>query len=212
MQIDFFGANCLKIKTHNTTLVFDDNMQSLGAKSIATANDVVCLTNNKLIEQPQASRIIFEMPGSYEVSDILIDGIRAQAFMDTSERTDATIYKIMSEDFSLAVVGHINPALSEEQLEQLGLIDILFVPVGNGGYTLDATGALQVTKSINPKVVIPTHYQQAGLKFETPQQSYEEFVRLLAAEVETVEGSLKLKKNDLGEQLNLKIFKNLKTS
>jgi hypothetical protein len=35
--------------------------------------------------------------------------------------------------------GHIYPELSEDQLEQIGMVDILVVPVGNSGYTLDAS-------------------------------------------------------------------------
>ena len=205
MQIDFFGANCLRFKSNGVTLVFDDNLGSLGGKSITSGSDIVCLTNNGLNADPTDARIVFDTPGNYEVSDILIDAVRADSFIG-GDYPYATIYKVACEDINLAVVGHIQPKLTDEQLEELGLVDVLFVPVGGGGYTLDAIGALRVTKSIDPKLVIPTHYQQAGLKFEVPQQSYEEFVKIAACETAHVEGSLKLKKSDLSEQLNLKIL------
>ena len=36
MQIDFFGANCLRLKTSNNSLIFDDNLKALGGKSITS--------------------------------------------------------------------------------------------------------------------------------------------------------------------------------
>ncbi len=208
MQIDFFGANCLRIKANSTTLVFDDNLGSLGGKSITGAKDVVCLTNNQLVSRPESARIVFDTPGNYEISDILIDAVRVDSY-GGGDYPYSTIYKVMCEDINLAIVGHIKPSLTDEQLEELGLVDVLFIPVGGNGYTLDAVGALRVTKSIDPKLVIPTHYQQKGLEFEVPQQSYEEFVKLIANEAEVVKGSFKLKKNDLGEQLAVKILQSI---
>ena len=211
MQIDFLGANCLKIKTNGITLVFDDNLLSLGGKAVTTAQDIVCITNPQLIEPPQLAQIVFDTPGSYEVSDVLIDGIRAQAFLSLSDETpsmSATIYKVVSENISLAIVGHIQPTLNEEQLAELDAVDILFIPVGGHGYTLDAQGAAQIVKSINPRLVIPTHFAQKGLKFEVPPAGFEEFAKIIAPnETEIVEGSLKIKKSDLSsERLTLKVL------
>ena len=211
MQIDFLGANCLKIKTNGITLVFDDNLAALGGKAVTTAQDIVCITNPQLIEPPQLARIVFDTPGSYEVSDVLIDGIRARAFLSLSDEAlsmPATIYKVVSENISLAIVGHIQPTLNEEQLADLDAVDILFIPVGGYGYTLDAQGAAQIVKSINPRLVIPTHFAQKGLKFEVPPAGFEEFAQIIAPnETETVEGSLKIKKSDLSsERLTLKVL------
>ena len=208
MQIDFFGANCLRLKTNNITLVFDDNLKALGGRQVVGRGDVVCLTNSQLVglPVPAEAKIVFDTPGNYEVSDVLIDGIWAQSFMPDLEPPHTIIYKVVSENMTLAVVGHIQSGLSDEQLEALGLVDVLFVPVGNGGYTLDAIGALQVTKSIDPKLVIPTHFQQSGLKYEVPQADVEEFAKLVPGETERLSGSLRLKRSDLGEQLALKIL------
>ena len=206
MQIDFFGANCLRLKSNGTTLVFDDNLASLGGKGVAGKDDVVCLTNDGLIPEPAAAKIVFNTPGSYEVSEILIDAVRADGFMG-GDHPHATVYKVVCEDINLAVVGHVQPKLSDAQLEELGLVDVLFVPVGGNGYTLDAAGALQLTKSIDPKLAIPTHYEQKGLKYEVPQQSCEEFIKLAACETSFIESGLKLKKGDLGDQLSLRVFK-----
>ena len=82
----------------------------------------------------------------------------------------------------IAVLGHIYPDLSEDQLEVIGHVDIAIVPVGNNGYTLDGVGALQVIKKIEPKVVIPTHYADKAIKYEVSQAELAEALKNLGME------------------------------
>ena len=78
------------------------------------------------------------------------------------------------------------------QLENLGVIDILIVPVGGSGYTLDATSAVALVRTISPKVVVPIHYADSGISYEVPQDSAEVFVKEMGAPVENV-SKLKVK-------------------
>ncbi|MCY4088969.1 MAG: MBL fold metallo-hydrolase [Candidatus Saccharibacteria bacterium] len=206
MQISFFGANCLKIKVGSTNLIFDDNLKQLGAKPVTTSDDVLCLTANHLFEFPDKYKLLLDSPGSYEVGEVFINGIEAQSYMDETGILRNTIYRIEAENLSVAVVGHIQANLRDNQLERLGIIDILLIPVGNNGYTLDATGALQLTKNINPKIVIPTHYHNSKLQYEVSQQDYKEFVKQLAIDSDSISGTFKINRNELSETLSLKIF------
>jgi L-ascorbate metabolism protein UlaG (beta-lactamase superfamily) len=54
--------------------------------------------------------------------------------------------------------------LSPGQVNEIGAVDILFVPVG-GFFTIDASAASQVCDQLKPKVVIPMH-------FKTPKCAY----------------------------------------
>ena len=102
------------------------------------------------------------------------------------------MYRIEAHDIRVAVVGNIYEKITEAQLEELGVIDILILPVGGGGYTLDATGAAHVARAIDPKIVIPVHYADSALKYEVPQDTVETFVKELGAPVEEM-AKLKLK-------------------
>jgi L-ascorbate metabolism protein UlaG (beta-lactamase superfamily) len=83
--------------------------------------------------------------------------------------------------------------LNDEQLEALGVVDMVIVPVGGGGLTLDATSAASLVRQIDPKVVIPTHYADGALKYEMPQEPLETFVKELGSPVEAVGVKYKLK-------------------
>lgn len=98
----------------------------------------------------------------------------------------ATMYRIEVGDVRIALLGNIAPQLNEEQLEALGVVDILILPVGGSGLTLDATSAAGVVRKIDPKVVVPVHYADSALKYEMPQDTLETFTKELAAPVETV--------------------------
>lgn len=180
MELQYQGANCLIINTKQARIVVDDNLSSLGLKSIVKPDDIV-LKTSKLIPDSKA-RFIIDSPGEYEVSGISVVGIAARAHMDKDEEKTATIYTITTGELKLVVVGHIFPELSEEQLERIDGVDIAVVPVGNSGYTLDGAGALQVVKQIEPKVVIPTHYADKAIKYEVPQVELSESLKALGME------------------------------
>lgn len=92
-----------------------------------------------------------EGPGEYEIGDASIKGIRANRHIDTElDEPIDTMYRIDIGDVRIAVLGNIAPKLSDEQLEEIGVIDILILPVGGGGYTLDATSAATITRQIEP--------------------------------------------------------------
>ena len=69
-------------------------------------------------------------------------------------------------------------------LENLGVLDILILPIGGGGYTLDATSAASITRRSDAKVIIPVHYSDDGIKYEVPQSDFSLFAKELGSEVE----------------------------
>ncbi len=64
-------------------------------------------------------------------------------------------------DLCIAHLGHLHHLLTRGQLAELGLIDILMVPV-DGSYTMSREEMLQVVGQIRPSVVIPMHYFNAA--------------------------------------------------
>ncbi len=202
MELQFYGANCLRLVTKKARLVVDDNLADLGQKPVAKAGDIALFTG--VYSLPAAeTQLVIDQPGEYEVSDVSIKGIAARAYMDEEGQHSATIYRLEADDIRVGIVGHIFPQLSDAQLEALGTIDVLIIPVGNSGYTMDAVGALHIIKEIEPKLVIPTHYDDKGLKYPVPQASLEEALKGLAMEPKETVPKLKVKPADLAENAEL---------
>lgn len=202
MEIIFHGANCLSVVIKQAHFVIDDNLSELGAKSIIKGGDVALFTAAGQIPTVE-TKLTIDGPGEYEVADVSVRGIAARAHMDEKNMQSATMYKVTADDIRLLVTGHIYPELSEAQLEQIGTVDIMVVPVGNSGYTLDGLGALALIKKIEPKIVVPSHFADKSLKYEVPQQSLEEALKALAMELKETMPKLKVKPTDFTDTTQL---------
>jgi len=196
VEIQFYGANALRLTTRKAHIVIDDNLDSLGTKSITKDDDIVLITNSELVKAPNKSEITIHYPGEYEIAGASVMGIATRAHMDENGKR-AVMYKILAEDIRILVVGHIYPELSEAQMEAIGTVDVLIIPVGGNGYTLDPAGALKIIKKIEPKLVIPTHYADKAIQYEVPQQDLEAAIKELAMEPKETIDKLKLKPTDV---------------
>ncbi len=205
MEIQFYGANCIRLSTKKAHITIDDNLAELGAKSVTKAGDSALFTLAHHTPTADA-KIIIDQPGEYEVSDVSIQGIAARAHTDEATQHTATMFKIVGEDIRVVIAGHMYPELTDQQLEAIGMVDVLIVPVGGNGYTLDSIGALKIIKKIAPKVVIPTHYAENGLNFAVPQQSLEEAIKGLAMEPKETLAKLKVKPGELADTTQLIIL------
>ena len=180
MELQYYGANCLRISTKKAQIVIDDNLTKLGLKTVTRPTDIALHTFKGVPSEP--AQFMADMPGEYEISGVIIKGVAARSHMDEEGKHNATIYTLEADDIKVAIIGHIYPELSEDQLEQIGLVDIAVIPVGNSGYTMDGLGALKVIKAIEPKVAIPTHYADKAIKYEVPQGELADALKNLGME------------------------------
>jgi len=196
MDMQFYGANCIVISSKQARIVVDDNLAELGAKTVTKEGDIVLYSMAH--GTPAATpRLLLDQPGEYEVYGVSVYGIAARAHMDEQGKKTATMYKIITDDLSILVTGHVYPELSDAQLEAIGMVDIMFVPVGGNGYTLDGIGAMKLVKKVEPKLVVPAHYDDAKLNFPVPQQTLEQGLKALAMEPKDTLAKLRIKPGEL---------------
>lgn len=202
MELHFKGANCLQITTKNGVLITDPKISLAGLKDPSFNKVDVCLLSAPEFQPENTGEaFIIDCPGEYEVKGFAIKGVAARAHVSSEQELNfSTVYRVSINDINVAVFGHIYPELDDVQLESLGTIDIMTVPVGGNGYTLDPVGATKLVRMVDPKLVIPTHYADEGVNYEVPQQELEAFIKELGAP-QTTEDKLKLKKETLGESL-----------
>ena len=71
-----------------------------------------------------------------------------------------SIFVFEMANMCIAHLGHLHHTLNQQQLNELGRIDVLFVPV-DGGATLDLDGMFEVLTAIKAPLMIPMHYFSA---------------------------------------------------
>ena len=192
-EIEYKGANCVVISTKKASIVTDPKLSIVGLKD-ANVKDVIELaTEARFALNSEDARLGIEGPGEYGVADFDIRGVAAQRHLDAeSDPKVSTIYRVETTEIRAAVIGNIYEKLSEAQLEEIGIVDVVIIPVGGSGYTLDATGAATIVRQIDPKIVVPVHYDDGALKYEVPQSDVDVFIKELGAPVEEA-AKLKLK-------------------
>lgn len=102
-------------------------------------------------------------PGEYEIKGVFIKGFASKSLYGGKDMIN-TIYSVPLENINLCFLGALSDInLSSEVKEALGDVDVLFLPVGGDG-VLDAVKAEKLSVEIEPKIIIPMHYDAASLK------------------------------------------------
>ncbi len=208
MNIIWHGQSCFRITfqgqkkvKEQTTLVIDPFDESTGIKMPKNKNiDILLLThnhtdhNNKKIADKET--FIIDSPGEYELRGIFIQGI--SSFHDKKngkERGANTIYTIEGEGMRICHLGDFGEEeLSDEQLKEIGEVDILMIPIG-GVYTIDAKEATKVISQIEPRIIIPMHYKIPGLKIKLEDLSL--FLKAIGEKKAIAEEKISIQKKNL---------------
>ena len=184
-DIEYKGGNTVVIATKKNTLVIDPKMSiHKGEKDFVVKNDTELATEDRFLTQSDDFALSLSYPGSYEVGDFSINGFAEKRHIDSNDEQKSVIYSIDVLGAKIGLLGNIGPELSDDQLENLGILDILILPVGGNGYTLDATSAVKIARNSDAKVIIPVHYAEDGINYEVPQNSLDIFIKELGADVE----------------------------
>ncbi len=201
MDISYKGGNCIEIAVKKETVIIDGGLSALGLKDV-TGKDAVYLATQNGFNPAKAEGMIVDGPGEYEIRGVSVKGIASTRMVEVNDDKKATIYRLVIDGVSFAIVGHVRVPLTEDELEKIGVVDVAIVPVGGNGYTADGHQATNVVKQLEPKVVIPTHYEDKAISYEVPQQPIDDFLKEMGAEHETV-SSYKVKNGILPAMLTV---------
>jgi L-ascorbate metabolism protein UlaG (beta-lactamase superfamily) len=170
MEITWLGHSCFKIKGKKVTIITDPYDDSIGYTLGDQKADIVTLSHSHrghcFAKGISGSPRILSGPGEYDVSGVLITGIKT--FHDAvkgEERGKNIIYLIDIEDVRICHLGDLGHVLDAERASGLSEVDILMVPVG-GVSTIGASDAAEITRLLDPKIVIPMHYKTEDLNFK----------------------------------------------
>jgi L-ascorbate metabolism protein UlaG (beta-lactamase superfamily) len=207
MRIVWYGQSCFKImaKTNNgdkITIITDPFDKSLRLTPPRCSAEIVSISHDHYdhnnVKTISGEPFIIERPGEYDVRGVFIEGINS--FHDSSkgeERGISTIYAINVEGLRICHLGDIGQKeLSSNQIDKIGDIDILMIPVG-GIFTIDASEAVKIINQIEPSIVIPMHYKLPKIKEKL--NTVDKFLEEIGEKKETLE-ELVIQKKDLTNQ------------
>ena len=141
--------------------------------------------------------------GEFWVHNITVHGVKTwHDDQQGRERGENTAFSFRMEDIGIAHLGDIGHALTDEQIEEIGEIDVLMVPCG-GHSTVDAEGAFRIVEQLQPKIVVPMHFKTDRIDAEL--DGVEAFSKLFS-NVQSVSGPLELSADTLPHETTLSIM------
>jgi L-ascorbate metabolism protein UlaG (beta-lactamase superfamily) len=170
VKITWLGHASFIIETDGRKIVTDPFGEPAGYPVWGPEGDIVTVSHDhwdhNAVEVVKGNPRVIKGNGLFEVDGIQFKGVAA--FHDKAngqERGAVTIYRIFSEDISLVHLGDLGHVLTQEQVKEIGQVNILLAPVG-GKFTIDAAEAVIIVEQLKPDIVIPMHYNTPHLSFE----------------------------------------------
>ena len=212
MLIRWHGHSCFEICSDDDTTVVTDphDGKSIGIKPPMVASNIVLMSHDHF--DHNCERIVQGLDkkpvtkaGAHNVKGIPILGVAS--FHDEEEgkkRGQNVIFRFEVDGFSLCHLGDLGQMLDDDQVEKIGSVDILFVPVG-GTFTLDASMAWKVVKKLRPRVIIPMHFRIGGLSLSIAP--VDEFLAKAKADnVVKVGNEIEMTEEDMPEEQEVWVF------
>ncbi|MFA5315959.1 MAG: MBL fold metallo-hydrolase [Dehalococcoidales bacterium] len=201
------GHSCFRIKGSEAAVLTDPYSPDYGYDLGKPKADIITVSHqhadHNYIQAISDARVI-SGPGEYEIGGVLIIGVPTYHDDARGEKKGKnTVYLIEIDEVTVCHLGDLGHVLTSEQAEELGDVDILLIPVG-GNYTIDAPQAAEVVRQIDPKIVIPMHYQTPAVTMDL--EPVGRFLKELG--VGELESSPKLSvtKSNLPENLQVRLL------
>ncbi len=201
MIIIWHGQFCFHITTspkkgEQVSILIDPLEKDSGLKLAKTKTDILLTTHNA---NPKNEAIVFNndhisitSPGEYEAKGVFVQGI---SVVEKEKKKKTTIYIFIAGGIRICHLGDLAlEELSSEQMDKIGEVDILMVPIG-GGNALDPKQAGKIIKQIEPRLVIPMNYMIPGLKEK--KEDLQQFLNVMGLESVESQNKLSIKKKDL---------------
>ena len=184
MEISWLGHSCFRIKGSQATVITDPYAPTLGYSLGKPTANIVTVSHphpgHSYVDGVSGEPKLVMGPGEYEISGVLIIGM--STFHDQERGSVCgknTVYLLEVDEVTICHLGDLGHILTAEQTEGLENIDVLLLPTG-GVSTIDAPMAAQVMRQLDPKVVIPMHYQTEALNREL--ESVDRFLKEIGVE------------------------------
>jgi len=163
MEITWLGHSCFLIRGKEKTIITDPYHPDLGYRLGEPEADIVTLSHfhpgHNYIEGVANEPKLIKSPGEYEIGGTFITGVAT--FHDNRKgdlRGKNTIYIIEMDGITLCHLGDLGHPLDPHLIEEIGDIDILFLPVGEVS-TMPIDTAVEIVRQLEPPIVIPMHYK-----------------------------------------------------
>ncbi len=164
MEITWYGHSCFRITERNLATVVTDpyDHRAVGYAPLKLKADIVTVSHSapghNYLAAVKGEPYVITGPGEYEIGGVFITGLQTNGTgKKSTDEPRNTLYLIEYNGINVLHLGNLNRVPTQAEVESLGPVHIVLVPVG-GGSTLNAAKAAEVISLLEPNIVIPMHY------------------------------------------------------
>ncbi len=199
MIITNYGGQCFKLQTGDVVVAFNPPNKKSKLKPVRFGADIALVSLNDEdfngidnLSYGDKKPFVVSGPGEYEVKEIFIKGFLTETQYGGQKKIN-TIYTVLFDGIKICFLGAVSSvdSISSEIKGEISRSDILFVPIG-GGDVVSSSDAGKLAVSLEPKAVIPMHYEGIG-----ESDSLENFLKEEGVDKLTSLDKLTVKKKDL---------------
>jgi len=158
MVITRYGGAFVKVQQGDTIFAFNPISREYDSKAIKFGADVALISLRDPLFNGQDSvsfgtkePFVIDSPGEYEIGGTFVRGFSSTG----PDNKINTIFTTIIDGIRICHLGGLaKPDLSSQAIEDIGTVDILFVPIGGGDF-LSPKDALKLATSLEPKIIVP---------------------------------------------------------
>jgi L-ascorbate metabolism protein UlaG (beta-lactamase superfamily) len=172
MEITWYGQTCIRLRGRDAVVVADPYPAIVGPTGRGITGDIVTYSHpdDQPLPKPKAKAtrsrdggtvvpsslddaFVLDGPGEYEVKEVLLTGVRTyRDDASGAQRGKQTSFVVELDGMHTIHLGDIGHLLTEEEIADVGPVDIACVPIGG---SLTATKAAELIAQIDPRIVVP---------------------------------------------------------
>lgn len=210
MEITWYGHSCFRLTEKKMATVVTDpfDAESVGYEPLKLKADIVTVSHdaaghNYLQAVKGYSRAITG-PGEFEIGGVFITGVQTDGHgKKASEQPRNTLYVFDYDGLTVAHMGNLRQVPTQAEVEALGTVNIVLVPVG-GSSGLNAAKAAEVISLLEPNIIIPMHYHTPQVK--VPLDQLDKFMKEMGLHEAETMPNLKVSKSNLPDETKVVVL------
>jgi L-ascorbate metabolism protein UlaG (beta-lactamase superfamily) len=204
MEITWYGHSCFRLTERGMATVVCDpfDSETVGYEPLKLKADIVTSSHDSpghnYLSAVKGYTHAITGPGEFEIGGVFINGVQMDGpGKKVAEKPRNTLYVFDYMGITVTHLGDMRSVPPQNEIEALGTVNIVLVPVG-GGSGLNAAKAAEIVSLLEPNVVIPMHFNTPEVK--VPLDRLDKFLKEMGLhEAESVP-SLKVSKSSLPDE------------
>jgi L-ascorbate metabolism protein UlaG (beta-lactamase superfamily) len=214
MEITWYGHSCFRLTERNYATVVTDPFDSkaIGYDALKLRSDIVTVSHDapghNNTDAVKGTSHLIDGPGEFEIGGVFITGVQSDSTSSGRKKSKDnaprnTIYVFDYDGITVAHLGDLQQTPTQSEIESLGTVNVVLVPVG-GGNGLNAAKAAEIISLIEPNMVIPMHYATPATKLSLDPLN--KFIKEMGLSKPETQSSLKVTRSALPSETHVVVL------